>query len=776
MTEHRKLPRVNRAERAYLERQIETLTAQRRVRDVHIKNLKGARGKVLSDMPAVNEHEDLRKQIRKAIREAQGHRELIGKYEEEEREKQPPEVERRKGGKGSSACPPWKEAPSEVVTRLRDLEGEVSAALEDAKRSGFAGSAQSVLRAATRLLGSSRAMAGIIESSGSGVDKTTEEETEKEKGGSTAVHRSSRSPSRSPPPPPNNCAEEKKKIKALMQTLAETREEHRRLEEEAHRLEHHSYAHLLRYDALKLHGGATAFEPQSDFTVIEARPVANGGKVDEELEKKIANCKKKRGELEKALETQQKLNEELVDLDKQYEVWLTSLLEGGSNKILKDLEESRTESAILSRDIDIRTKELEMLLEGKELNPDELEERERARGEYSLRVENLVTEAAGFIDCEGIKNELRRVQEAMEKLRKENAFLLVALKSVVPTEDPEGADDELKQEIANLNALLAASERRSDTDPEIGSTTSRLKKELNEAVAAAAAARSKRIVALTSRALILKAQVASAQSATDPTRVTALTSEIAAVEARIAEGPTAADFALLSDLRAERLRLSPSPELHKFVEGLLAEATPAVIDLPDSYFRRAWEDLFGRVQIWCYNYYRAREDSFNLKYKDLVNHSHLLSFYLRDVLIHRDYVERLVPWGSSEQGRVDVATGIVFKILVEEVFEPIRFLLHLRFPDPSERWKKKPQYKSAFEAEDMASEVTGPRFQACESFLERKRKWTKGRYPEPEVFESVPCPQKRVKNSGDHFNFFRMFEDNEQPGVERDNDGSIPPP
>jgi hypothetical protein len=226
------------------------------------------------------------------------------------------------------------------------------------------------------------------------------------------------------------------------------------------------------------------------------------------------------------------------------------------------------------------------------------------------------------------------------------------------------------------------------------------------------------------------------------------------------------------DLRTERLRLLPLAELREFTESLQKEAIPAVIDLPDSYFQREWEDLFDGVQTWCKNYYRASENSVNPTYDSLVNSAHLLSFYLRDVLVHRDYVERLALGKSPGQGRVDVATGIVFRILVEEVFEPIRFLLHLRFQDPSERWKIKPQYKSAFETENMDYAAIHARFQTRDSFLQRKRSGLT-QVPAPEVFEDVPYPNKRVKSSLDHFNFFRTFEDDERPGVARGNDGNM---
>ncbi|KAG0639334.1 hypothetical protein HOY80DRAFT_963789 [Tuber brumale] len=336
------------------------------------------------------------------------------------------------------------------------------------------------------------------------------------------------------------------------------------------------------------------------------------------------------------------------------------------------------------------------------------------------------------------------------------------------------------QAISRMHSDFQENERRWAGAERGATTNAMLRRKLRKTIARAASLRVEEIEDLTAENDNLRAQLAENNNIVDLQRWRTVNKEIEIIESEMLEtGPhpltPPRDLLRLSRLQAERLRMMPCPDLRQFAISLQKEAIPTIYDLPDDYFLRQWNDLYDNVRAWCTTYYSCREDSVWIDYDGLVRDVQLLGFYLRDVLLHRDYVPLFLNNLSMSlpEGRADVATAIVFRILVEEIFEPVRFMIGLRFTDATQRWKIKRQYKVAFEVHDMRNNAYQPRFQNKESFIERKRKQLPEGYAYPEINERGPPPKKRIKSSLQKFNFIRTFEDDEPVGTTRDNDDDI---
>jgi len=402
-----------------------------------------------------------------------------------------------------------------------------------------------------------------------------------------------------------------------------------------------------------------------------------------------------------------------------------------------------------------------------------------------------VEEMRQLMSCDEVRAELNQSRDLLERSLSTQQSLGQAMRGLmdyVMSVGSPGADGALRPPAAALQAVsrmqsdFQEHERRWAGAERGGTSNAMLRRKLRKTIARATSLRVEEIDDLTAENDALRAQLAENNNIVDLQRWRTVNKEIEIIESEMLEnGPhpltPPRDLLRLARLQTERLQMMPCPELRQFAISLQKEAIPAIHDLPDDYFLRQWNDLYDNVRAWCTTYYSFQEHSTLVDYEAMVHDVQLLGFYVRDVLIHRDYVPQFLNNvnGTLPTGRADVATAIVFRILVEEIFEPVRFMIRLRFTDATQRWKLKKQYKIAFEVRDMSANAYQPRFQSKESFLERKRKQPPMGYPYPEVNEDGPPPKKRVKSSLQKFNFIRTFEDDEPVGTTRDNDGNYPP-
>ncbi|KAG0138267.1 hypothetical protein HOY82DRAFT_596487 [Tuber indicum] len=394
-----------------------------------------------------------------------------------------------------------------------------------------------------------------------------------------------------------------------------------------------------------------------------------------------------------------------------------------------------------------------------------------------------------LISCDEVRAELNQSQVLLERSLSTQQSLghaMQGLMNFVLSVRTPGADAalgppaEALQAISRMHSDFQESERQWEGAERGGTTNAMLRRKLRKTIARAASLRVEEMEDLTAENNALTAQLAENSNIVDLQRWRTVNKEIEIIEREMLDtGPhpltPPRDLLRLARLQTERLRMMPCPDLRQFAISLQKEAVPTIYDLPDEYFCRQWNELYDDVRAWCTTYYSFKAHSSLIDYDRLVRDVQLLGFYLRDVLIHRDYVPLFVNNLTTKlpNGRADVATAIVFRILVEEIFEPVRFMIGLRFRDATQRWKVKRQYKLAFEVRDMRNNAYHPRFQDRESFIDRKRKQSQQGYTYPGITERGPAPKKRVKSSLQKFNFIRSFEDDEPVGTTRDNDDDI---
>lgn len=188
------------------------------------------------------------------------------------------------------------------------------------------------------------------------------------------------------------------------------------------------------------------------------------------------------------------------------------------------------------------------------------------------------------------------------------------------------------------------------------------------------------------------------------------------------------------------------------LRDLLRQDGPPIKEISDRWFEMQWDELYDRVTILCQINYRGRSDHLPYDYAKSAAEDELLSYYLRDTVLSENAMHDRINNLAEIFGhtyRAKVAVAIVFRILVEEIFNPIRFLLNMRFSD-SGRWKSKLQFKQAFEELDnptVPRAATRRGFQERESWCTRQAAIT-GR----EVYR--PSRQR-----DENFNFFKQIEE-----------------
>lgn len=480
----------------------------------------------------------------------------------------------------------------------------------------------------------------------------------------------------------------------------------------------------------------------------------------------LRDCERHQSELCKKVLQLRKENGGLKEMTKRYRYWFMDLLPGDvAEKLIADSGASRRRLEELKATLAAKTAQTHALWTGKGLSAGDLTKKKREWKDLESHMKTVTTAARSLMCCEDLRIELYNAKIALQELKDENEALFHALHRIVPYVPPPGANAAKKREIVHLKARLATVRKQQLlTDEKNERVNELLRDKISKVAKSAAKLENQRAEDLESYIDELISQVTDLGPTANPVRFSFLNERIAKMEAP-GSSLTAEGRKLIADLRAERVLLMRDGKLRAYAIALQKEAIPPVPGLSDVHFQQEWEALFSAVHSWCSEYYRFSPESIPVSYDELVRSANPLGFYLREVLAHRDYVERLLP----NVARPNVATGIVFRILVDEIFEPLRFMLHLRFQEPKEKWMIKPQYKAAFESEDMADGATAPRFQARESFLQRVEKRALEPYQHPEEWEFEGPPKKRVRK--DYFNFFKTFEDSEERSKGRDNDG-----
>lgn len=138
------------------------------------------------------------------------------------------------------------------------------------------------------------------------------------------------------------------------------------------------------------------------------------------------------------------------------------------------------------------------------------------------------------------------------------------------------------------------------------------------------------------------------------------------------------------------------------LSDLLRQDGPPIKEISDRWFAAQWDELHDQVAMLCQINYCARSDHLQYDYLGSAANDELLSYYLRDTVVSEHAMHDRINSVDEIHGftyRTKVAMAIVFRILVEEIFNPIRFLLNIQFPDPT-RWKTKLQFRQAFEQLD----------------------------------------------------------------------------
>lgn len=195
------------------------------------------------------------------------------------------------------------------------------------------------------------------------------------------------------------------------------------------------------------------------------------------------------------------------------------------------------------------------------------------------------------------------------------------------------------------------------------------------------------------------------------------------------------------------------------LRDLLRQDGPPIKEISDRWFIMQWDELYDQIAILCQINYRARIDQLQYNYELSARGDQLLSFYLRDVVVSEsamhDRINSLTE-NFAYTYRAKIAIAVIFRILVEEIFDPIRYLLYMQFPDPT-RWKTKLQFRQAFEQLDNPN---FPRAETMRGFQERESWCTRqATLTDKEVYR----PRKQRDTN---FNYFKQIE-------ERDYDGNI---
>lgn len=260
------------------------------------------------------------------------------------------------------------------------------------------------------------------------------------------------------------------------------------------------------------------------------------------------------------------------------------------------------------------------------------------------------------------------------------------------------------------------------------------------------------IAALRAREALRLCRIEVAAGAANPQDITDRDTEIARLNALIAAGGEGGEGD--ADSANLRLRLREAQRQLDGFKQFPEDITLNIAQITDAAIITEWNEIYANIMTVCSINYSTRPGFVNFDYNASDAAGELTSIYLRDVTLRErtcsQRINRATKAGLYDY-RTQVSAAIFYRILIDEIFNPIHYMLTLRFQDPSQRWKHKKQLKFAYEASDFFRCQTQSWFQERSSWSLRKEEALIERteQTEPSGF------RKRIRPN---FNYFRKIE------------------
>lgn len=152
----------------------------------------------------------------------------------------------------------------------------------------------------------------------------------------------------------------------------------------------------------------------------------------------------------------------------------------------------------------------------------------------------------------------------------------------------------------------------------------------------------------------------------------------------------------------------------KLAELALVQAAPIVPDFDHKYFIDRWDALNQRITVLAALAFGEHHDAHHIQREEMAGYLHndeLFVIYMRDILLNRLYLyERHPRFLVDRRGdpnyrtadpprmhRANLAIGLFYRILHEEIFEAMRNFFHVKIPDSRRSWMYKKQKTAAWD-------------------------------------------------------------------------------
>jgi hypothetical protein len=262
------------------------------------------------------------------------------------------------------------------------------------------------------------------------------------------------------------------------------------------------------------------------------------------------------------------------------------------------------------------------------------------------------------------------------------------------------------------------------------------------------------IALLQAREALRLSQAEVAAKAANPQDITDRDAEIARLTALVAAGGGGGRGGDGPDSANLRLRLREAQRQLDGFKQFPEDISLNIAQITDAAIVTEWNEIYANIMTVCSINYSARPGFVNFDYDASDAAGELTSIYLRDVTLRQNTCTRRINRAAKAglyDYRTQVSAAIFYRILIDEIFNPIHYMLTLRFQDPSQRWKHKKQLKFAYEANDFFRNQTQGWFQERSSWSLRKEEALAERMEqtEPSGF------RKRIRPN---FNYFRKIE------------------
>ncbi|RPB10223.1 hypothetical protein P167DRAFT_566654 [Morchella conica CCBAS932] len=258
------------------------------------------------------------------------------------------------------------------------------------------------------------------------------------------------------------------------------------------------------------------------------------------------------------------------------------------------------------------------------------------------------------------------------------------------------------------------------------------------------------IAVLQAREALRLCRIEAAAKAANPQDITDRDAEIARLNALIAAGGGGGD----ADSANLRLRLREAQRRLDGFKQFPEDISLNIAQITDAAIVTEWNEIYANIMTVCAINYSARPGFVNFDYDASDAAGELTSIYLRDVTLRQRTCSQRINIARKTglyDYRTQVSAAIFYRILIDEIFNPIHYMLTLRFQDPSQRWKHKKQLKFAYEANDFFRNQTQGWFQERSSWSLRKEEALAERMEQTEP----PGFRKRIRPN---FNYFRKIE------------------